>query len=63
MARASSILRINVLGEFELLDRVDLVAIAKEKQEEGEKLFRPGQKKPHPAARLLTRPVVPDAHP
>lgn len=37
---------INVLARYSLLDRIDLVAIAKEKQEEGEKLFRPGRKNP-----------------
>ncbi|MBW2328379.1 MAG: excinuclease ABC subunit UvrC [Deltaproteobacteria bacterium] len=37
---------VNVLAEFDLLERIDLVAIAKEKQEEGEKLFRPGRKNP-----------------
>jgi excinuclease ABC subunit C len=37
---------VNVLAEFDLLESIDLVAIAKEKQEEGEKLFRPGRKNP-----------------
>ena len=37
---------VNVLAQFTLLDRIDLVAIAKEKQDEGEKLFRPGRKNP-----------------
>lgn len=37
---------IDVLGSCECLDRIDLAAIAKEKQEEGEKLFRPGRKNP-----------------
>ncbi len=37
---------VNVLARYGLLDRIDLVAIAKEKQEEGEKLFRPGRKNP-----------------
>ena len=37
---------VNVLAGFDLLDQIDLVAIAKEKQEEGEKLFRPGRKNP-----------------
>lgn len=36
----------DVLSRFNLLERVDLVAIAKEKAEEGEKLFRPGRKNP-----------------
>ncbi len=35
---------VEVLGRFGLLQEIDLVAIAKEKQEEGEKLFRPGRK-------------------
>ena len=37
---------VEVLGRFDLLTRIDLVAIAKEKAEEGEKLFRPGRKNP-----------------
>ena len=37
---------IDVLSRFDLLDRIDLVAIAKEKEDEGEKLFRPGRKNP-----------------
>ncbi len=37
---------VDVLSRFDLLQRVDLVAIAKEKAEEGEKLFRPGRKNP-----------------
>lgn len=37
---------VHVLADFDLLDRIDLVAIAKEKQAEGEKLFRPGRKNP-----------------
>ena len=37
---------VNVLTKFSLLERIDMVAIAKEKQEEGEKLFRPGRKNP-----------------
>jgi len=36
----------DVLSRFNLLERIDLVAIAKEKAEEGEKLFRPGRKNP-----------------
>ncbi len=35
-----------LLGGLGLLESIDLVAIAKEKQEEGEKLFRPGRKNP-----------------
>ncbi len=37
---------VNVLARFDLLNRIDLVSIAKEKQEEGEKLFRLGRKNP-----------------
>jgi len=37
---------VNVLARFDLLNKIDLVSIAKEKQEEGEKLFRPGRKNP-----------------
>jgi excinuclease ABC subunit C len=37
---------IDVLSRFELLQRIDLAAIAKEKAEEGEKLFRPERKNP-----------------
>jgi len=37
---------IDVLSRYDLLDRIDLVAIAKEKEDEGEKLFRPGRKNP-----------------
>jgi excinuclease ABC subunit C len=37
---------VNVLARFDLLNHIDLVSIAKEKQEEGEKLFRPGRKNP-----------------
>ncbi len=37
---------VDVLARFNLLDTIDLVAIAKEKTEEGEKLFRPGRKNP-----------------
>lgn len=36
----------DVLAKADLLHAIDLVAIAKEKQEEGEKLFRPGRKNP-----------------
>lgn len=36
----------DVLGQEDLLGSIDLVAIAKEKGEEGEKLFRPGRKNP-----------------
>ncbi len=37
---------VDVLGQSNLIEKIDLVAIAKEKQDEGEKLFRPGQKNP-----------------
>lgn len=37
---------VHVLADFDLLERIDMIAIAKEKQEEGEKLFRPGRKNP-----------------
>jgi len=37
---------IAILSRFDLLHKVDLAAIAKEKGEEGEKLFRPGRKNP-----------------
>jgi len=37
---------VEVLSRFNLLETVDLAAIAKEKAEEGEKLFRPGRKNP-----------------
>lgn len=37
---------VDVLNRFDLLNRIDLVAIAEEKEEEGEKLFRPGRKNP-----------------
>lgn len=36
----------DVLGGFDLLGRIDLVSIAKEKEDEGEKLFKPGRKNP-----------------
>ena len=35
---------VDVLARFGLLQTIDLVAIAKEKSDEGEKLFRPGRK-------------------
>jgi excinuclease ABC subunit C len=37
---------VEVLAELDLLGAIDLVAIAKEKADEGEKLFRPGRKNP-----------------
>ncbi len=36
----------DVLATFDLLGRIDLVSIAKEKEDEGEKLFKPGRKNP-----------------
>jgi len=37
---------LDILGRYNLLEAMDLVAIAKEKKDEGEKLFRPGRKNP-----------------
>jgi excinuclease ABC subunit C len=37
---------IDVLNRYDCRQQIDLVAIAKEKAEEGEKLFRPGRKNP-----------------
>jgi len=37
---------VEVLSRFDCLHKVDLAAIAKEKADEGEKLFRPGRKNP-----------------
>ena len=58
---------IEVLSRFELLNQIDLVAIAKEKQEEGEKLFRPGRKNPillpsHAPALLYLMRVRDESH-
>ncbi len=58
---------VNVLAQYELLDRIDIVAIAKEKQEEGEKLFRPGRKNPvllpgHSPALLYLMRVRDESH-
>jgi excinuclease ABC subunit C len=39
-------LAIHVLEKYSMENEIDLVAIAKEKQQEGEKLFRPGRKNP-----------------
>ena len=36
----------DVLAQYNLLGRIDLVSIAKEKADEGEKLFKPGRKNP-----------------
>ena len=40
-----------IVEEFGLTERIDLVGIAKEKKEEGEKLYRPGRKNPIKLAR------------
>lgn len=37
---------VEVLAQSDLIGKIDLVAIAKEKHNEGEKLFRPGRKNP-----------------
>jgi excinuclease ABC subunit C len=37
---------ISVLQELKLADKIELVGIAKEKDDEGEKLYRPGRKNP-----------------
>lgn len=37
---------VSMVGNFALEDRIELVGIAKEKGEEGEKLYRPGRKNP-----------------
>ena len=55
------------LDHFALRDRIDLVAIAKEKETEGEKLFRPGRKNPiilprHAPALLFLMRVRDEAH-
>lgn len=58
---------VNVLARFGLLNRVDVVAIAKEKQDEGEKLFRPGRKNPvllpsHSPAQLYLMRIRDESH-
>mgnify|MGYP001231013855 CR=1 FL=1 len=55
------------LEHFALKERIDLVAIAKEKEEEGEKLFRPGRKNPlilprHSPALLCLMRIRDEAH-
>ncbi|MHB8789020.1 MAG: excinuclease ABC subunit UvrC [Desulfobulbaceae bacterium] len=55
------------LNHFGLQDRIDLVAIAKEKEDEGEKLFRPGRKNPillprHSPALLFLMRIRDEAH-
>jgi len=58
---------VEVLAELNLLDTIDLVAIAKEKQDEGEKLFRPGRKNPillppHSPALLFLMRIRDESH-
>src|SRR5210317_2641165 len=36
----------SVLKKYQLLTDIDLIGIAKEKEDEGEKLYRPGRKNP-----------------
>ena len=57
----------DVLQRYDLLERIDLVAIAKEKQDEGEKLFRPGRRNPillpsHAPALLYLMRIRDEAH-
>lgn len=58
---------VDVLDRLDLLTRIDLVAIAKEKQDQGEKLFRPGRKNPillpaHSPALLYLMSIRDEAH-
>ena len=58
---------VDVLARFDCLTRIDLVAIAKEKADEGEKLFRPGRKNPvllpaHAPALLYLMRIRDEAH-
>ncbi|MDR2549219.1 MAG: excinuclease ABC subunit UvrC [Desulfobulbus sp.] len=58
---------VEVLARFDCLQRIDLVAIAKEKADEGEKLFRPGRKNPvllpaHAPALLYLMRIRDEAH-
>lgn len=60
-------LAIDVLAKLSLTGTLDLVAIAKEKEQEGEKLFRPGRKNPinlprHSPALLFLMRVRDEAH-
>lgn len=60
-------LAIDVLEQLALTDDIDLVAIAKEKEQEGEKLFRPGRKNPvslprHSPALLFLMRMRDEAH-
>ena len=56
-----------VIKELELTEKIDLAAIAKEREEEGEKLFRPGRKNPvllpaHSPVLLLLMRIRDEAH-
>ena len=58
---------IRILAEYGLTDHVDLVGIAKEKKEEGEKLFIPGRKNPiilagHSPILLLLMQIRDESH-
>lgn len=60
-------LAIDILEQLSLSDDIDLVAIAKEKEQEGEKLFRPGRKNPvslahHSPALLFLMRIRDEAH-
>lgn len=60
-------LAIDVINHLSLADTIDLVAIAKEKEQEGEKLFRPGRKNPinlprHSPALLFLMRIRDEAH-
>jgi excinuclease ABC subunit C len=60
-------LAVDVLDQLALTNEIDLVAIAKEKEQEGEKLFRPGRKNPiilprHSPALLFLMRVRDEAH-
>ena len=60
-------LAVAALEQFDLSGRIDLAAIAKEKEEEGEKLFRPGRKNPlllprHSPALLYLMRIRDEAH-
>jgi len=57
----------DVLDQLALTDEIDLVSIAKEREEEGEKLFRPGRKNPillprHSPALLFLMRIRDEAH-
>ena len=53
---------VDVLAHFDLLHQVDLVAIAKEKAEEGRN-FPAGPQEPHPSARPFAGVALFDAYP